>query len=48
MRWLGDRRRHRERRQRRSEPAYSAATICGVKSMPIAFATPAPYSGSAL
>jgi hypothetical protein len=33
---------------RRSERPYSAAIVCGLKSMPIAFATPAPYSGSAL
>jgi hypothetical protein len=28
--------------------AYSAAIVCGLKSMPSAFATPAPYAGSAL
>src|SRR5229473_7476959 len=33
---------------RRSEQAYSAAIICDLKSMPSAFATPAPYAGSAL
>src|ERR1700674_2408202 len=33
---------------RRCERRYSAAIICGVKLMPIALATPAPYSGSAL
>src|SRR5713101_10015400 len=33
---------------RRSERAYSAAIVCGLKSMPSAFATPAPYAGSAL
>src|SRR3982074_1686894 len=31
----------------RSEGAYSAAIVCGLKSMPSAFATPAPYAGSA-
>src|ERR1700682_5066095 len=33
---------------RRSEQAYSAAIICDLNLMPSAFATPAPYAGSAL
>src|SRR3979411_1633139 len=31
----------------RSEQAYSAAIVCGLKSMPSALATPAPEAGSA-
>src|SRR5216684_5709250 len=37
-----------ERRRPASEQAYSAAIICGLNLMPSAFATPAPYAGSAL
>src|ERR1700676_882985 len=34
---------------RKSERRYSAAaTVCGLNLIPIAFATPAPYAGSAL
>jgi hypothetical protein len=32
----------------KSSATYSAATVCGSKPMPRAFATPAPYAGSAL
>jgi hypothetical protein len=37
-----------ERRRPTKRAAYSAAIVWGLKAMPSAFATPAPYSGSAL
>src|ERR1700737_3759138 len=50
MRWLlgNGRRRGRGWPAGENEGAYSAGMLCGFKTMPLAFATPVPYSGSAL
>src|SRR6202035_5405308 len=49
MRWFEGATARERAAGRKSERRYSAAaTVCGLNLIPIAFATPAPYAGSAL
>src|SRR4030088_497008 len=46
--WPAARESGRRRPANEASGRYSAAIVCGLKLMPSAFATPAPYAGSAL